>query len=120
LWALELNPPLALYEGWEDFRKLYPSLGAAPLKEGDEGKEHLQQVVTALQKLPRVHIHVLDVILKHLKGCVTASYLWFRLTSLYSLVESTKVDETDEVYFTKLALSLGRSGSFFIGIIVGH
>lgn len=25
LWALELDPPLALYEGWEDFRKLYPT-----------------------------------------------------------------------------------------------
>jgi hypothetical protein len=67
LWALELNPPLALYEGWEDFRKLYPAVGAASLKEGDEGKEHLQQVAMALRKLPCVHIHVLDVIVKHLK-----------------------------------------------------
>lgn len=25
LWALELDPPLGLYEGWEDFRRLYPS-----------------------------------------------------------------------------------------------
>jgi len=25
LWALELNPPLALWEGWEEFRKLYPT-----------------------------------------------------------------------------------------------
>jgi hypothetical protein len=25
LWALELDPPLALWEGWEDFRKLYPT-----------------------------------------------------------------------------------------------
>ena len=70
LWALELNPPLALYEGWEDFRKLYPIVGAASLKEDEEGKEHLQQVATALQKLPRVHIHVLDVIVKHLKEYV--------------------------------------------------
>ncbi|KAF8817572.1 hypothetical protein BYT27DRAFT_7199108 [Phlegmacium glaucopus] len=93
LWALELNPPLALYEGWEDFRKLYPSVGASASKEGDEGKEHLQQVATSLQKLPRVHILVLDAIVKHLKD----------------LVQSTKVDETDEVYFTKLALSLGRT-----------
>jgi hypothetical protein len=25
LWALELDPPLALWEGWEEFRKLYPT-----------------------------------------------------------------------------------------------
>lgn len=67
LWVLELNPPLALYEGWDDFRKLYPAVGAAASKEGDEVKEHLEQVATALQKLPRVHIFVLDVIVKHLK-----------------------------------------------------
>ena len=42
----------------------------------------------------------------------------FLLTSLCSLVESTKVDETDEVYFTKLALSLGRSGSSVTGVVV--
>ena len=117
LWALELNPPLALYEGWEDFRKLYPTVGAASLNE-DEGKEHLQQVAMALQKLPLVHIYVLDVIVKHLKRCILMPYLWFRLTSLYSLVESTKIDETDEVYLTKLALSLGRSESLFIGVAV--
>jgi len=25
LWLLELDPPLALWEGWDDIRKLYPS-----------------------------------------------------------------------------------------------
>lgn len=25
LWILELDPPLATWEGWEDFRKLYPT-----------------------------------------------------------------------------------------------
>lgn len=25
LWALELDPPLALWEGWDDIRKLYPT-----------------------------------------------------------------------------------------------
>ena len=42
------------------------------------------------------------------------------LTSLCSLVESTKVDETDEIYFTKLALSLGRSESSVTGVIVSY
>ena len=67
LWALELNPPLALYEGWDEFRKLYPTVGGAP-KTGDESEEeHLQQVGTALQRLPRVHLYVLDALVKHLK-----------------------------------------------------
>ena len=25
LWALELDPPLCMYEGWDEFRKLYPT-----------------------------------------------------------------------------------------------
>ena len=44
----------------------------------------------------------------------------FSLTSLCSLVESTEVDETDEVYFTKLALSLGRSESSVTGVVISH
>ena len=44
----------------------------------------------------------------------------FLLTTLCSLAESTKVDETDEVYFTKLALSLGRSESSVPGVVASH
>ena len=25
LWLLELEPPLGLYEAWDEFRKIYPS-----------------------------------------------------------------------------------------------
>ena len=76
LWALELNPPLALYEGWDDFRRLYPTLGTAP-KAGEESEEeHLQAVGAALLKLPRVHLYVLDAIVKHLKRCVILILLW--------------------------------------------
>ncbi|PPQ63306.1 hypothetical protein CVT24_006751 [Panaeolus cyanescens] len=91
LWALELHPPLGLYEGWEEFRRLYPTVGSAPKEENEE--LHLQNVSTALQKLPRVHLYTLDAILKHLKN----------------LIETTKVDEADDVFFTKLALSMGRT-----------
>jgi hypothetical protein len=69
LWFLELNPPIGLYEGWDDFRKLYPSVGKG--LSGDAGvteEERLQNVGTALQKLPRVHLFVLDSLIKHLKG----------------------------------------------------
>jgi hypothetical protein len=44
----------------------------------------------------------------------------FLLIGLCSLVVSTKVDETDEVYFTKLALSLGRSESSVTGVVANY
>jgi len=66
LWILELDPPLALYEGWDDLRKLYPTVGSSvPKAEGDQ--EHIQALGAALQRLPRVHLYVLDAIVKHLK-----------------------------------------------------
>ncbi|KAF8892093.1 hypothetical protein BD779DRAFT_1670440 [Infundibulicybe gibba] len=95
LWVLELNPPLALYEGWDDFRKLYPTVGssAGQAKDGEEREQHLRDLGTALQKLPRVHLYVLDTLIKHLK----------------SLIENTTAEEANEVYVTKLALSVGRT-----------
>ena len=29
LWLLELEPPLGLYEAWDEFRKIYPSSKSA-------------------------------------------------------------------------------------------
>lgn len=75
LWALELDPPLALYEGWDEFRKLYPSVGASANTEGQVPEEQrLQAVAAALQRLPRVHLYVLDAIVKHLRACVHILY----------------------------------------------
>ncbi|KAK7060891.1 Rho-GTPase-activating protein 8 [Paramarasmius palmivorus] len=96
LWLLELEPPLAMYEGWEEFRKLYPSMGAALVikPEGEDTQESkLRDLGAALQKLPRVHLYVLDAIVSHLR----------------KLIQTTKVEEPDEVYITKLALSIGRT-----------
>jgi hypothetical protein len=63
LWVLELNPPLALYEGWDEFRKLYRAKA-----EGQQTEEqHIQNLGATLQKLPRVHLFVLDLLVKHLK-----------------------------------------------------
>lgn len=103
LWMLELSPPLGLWEGWEEFRKLYPTVGgrvaaATETEEGvggsgDEEAARLNRVAGALLRLPRVHLLVLDAIVKHLK----------------TLADGTKTEESDEVFFTKLALSMGRS-----------
>lgn len=93
LWALELDPPLALWEGWDDIRKLYPTVGSAKA-DGDVSEEqHLQDLQVALQRLPKVHLYVLDAIVSHLRN----------------LIESTSVEEPDDIYFTKLALSIGRT-----------
>ncbi|KAJ6518693.1 hypothetical protein C8R45DRAFT_807571 [Mycena sanguinolenta] len=94
LWLLELDPPLALWEGWDDIRKLYPSVGAAAKSEGAEAEtQRITDLGTALQRLPRVHLSVLDALVSHLRN----------------LIDTTTVEETEEVYITKLALSVGRS-----------
>ncbi|KAH6916179.1 RhoGAP and Fes/CIP4 domain-containing protein [Coprinopsis sp. MPI-PUGE-AT-0042] len=94
LWLLELNPPIGLYENWDEFRKLYPNVGsvAAKAEENVSEEERLKNVSSALQRLPRVHLFVLDQVVKHFKD----------------LIASTKVEESDEMYINKLALSFGR------------
>lgn len=75
LWALELDPPLCMYEGWDEFRKLYPTVGAVKAPEGQPSEEqHIQDLQAALQRLPRIHLFVLDAVVKHLKEYVVA---WF-------------------------------------------
>ncbi|KIK99806.1 hypothetical protein PAXRUDRAFT_822344 [Paxillus rubicundulus Ve08.2h10] len=94
LWALELDPPLALWEGWDNIRKLYPTVGSAGKADGEPSEEqHLQDLQAALQRLPKVHLHVMDAIVTHLR----------------TLIQSTSVDESDDIYMTKLALSIGRT-----------
>lgn len=92
LWLLELDPPLGLYEGWDEVRKLYPPVGAKAEAAKTE-EQHVQDIQAALVRLPRVHLYVLDTLIGHLKG----------------LIEGTKVEESDEVYVTKMALSVGRT-----------
>lgn len=97
LWALELDPPLALWEGWDDIRKLYPTVGSAVKADGEPSEEQrLQDLQTALQRLPKVHLYVLNALVTHLRN----------------LIGSTSAEEPVDVYMTKLALSLGRSKYF--------
>jgi hypothetical protein len=58
-----------MYEGWEEFRKLYQARkNDSDAASGDDlEKEHLEKVASTLQRLPRVHLYVLDAILTHLK-----------------------------------------------------
>ncbi|OCH93651.1 hypothetical protein OBBRIDRAFT_790007 [Obba rivulosa] len=97
LWMLELDPPLGMYEGWDELRRLYPTVGSSASAEAAPSEEqHIQDLQAALQKLPKVHLAVLDTIVTHLK----------------ELIDSTteaEGEESNEVYVNKLALSLGRN-----------
>ena len=67
LWILELDPPLCLYEGWDEFRKLYPTVGAVKSDVHPSDEQHVLDLQNALQKLPMVHLVVLDTIVSHLR-----------------------------------------------------
>lgn len=98
LWTLELDPPLALWEGWDDIRKLYPTVGSGAKADGEQTEEQrLQDLQTALQRLPKVHVYVLDALVTHLR----------------TLIVSTAAEEPVDIYMTKLALSIGRSKQFY-------
>ena len=65
LWLLELNPPLATWDGWDEIRKIYPSVGADSNPEEKGALAHIDDLKTALLKLPKVHLYVLDVVVQH-------------------------------------------------------
>ena len=73
LWFLELDPPLAMYEGWEECRRIYPIVGSKAEGEITE-EQRIQNVCTALQRLPRVHLYVLDALIKHLNKYVPSCF----------------------------------------------
>jgi hypothetical protein len=85
LWLLELEPPLGLYDAWDEFRKIYPSskstyrseihfsltfflppVGSTTKAEQSQ-EQRLEAVATALLKFPKIHLSVLDAVLQHLK-----------------------------------------------------
>ncbi|TDL23780.1 hypothetical protein BD410DRAFT_856763 [Rickenella mellea] len=93
LWILELDPSLGTWEGWDDIRQLYPVVGGSTKNESESNdQQRLQDLQVALQRLPQVHLLVLDAIVGHLK----------------TLIDTTTVEESKDVYITKLALSIGR------------
>nr|XP_018260514.1 GTPase activating protein [Kwoniella dejecticola CBS 10117]OBR82672.1 GTPase activating protein [Kwoniella dejecticola CBS 10117] len=87
LYLLELNPPVLGWEGWEDAKAVYPAIGA------DQERDMTNAVSSVLGRLPGSQLYVLDAVIKHFRN----------------LIDSTKSAESDEVYVTKLALSVGRT-----------
>ncbi|KAG9037564.1 hypothetical protein FRB95_005146 [Tulasnella sp. JGI-2019a] len=93
LWLLELNPPVGMWEGWEEVKKVYRSVGADTELEGDKEKEHIEELKGILAKLPVIHLKVLDAVVTHLK----------------TLIDTTTTPESNDMYITKLSMSMGRS-----------
>ena len=81
-------------------------------KKSVDEHEHLEALKTALLRLPKVHLYVLDAIVLHLRGSVFCSFFYSALTINRRLIDNTEVEESDEIYVAKLALSIGR-GEFF-------
>ncbi|SRR5712692_4407053 len=89
---------------------IVPVGSAAKGDESIDEHEHLEALRTALLRLPKIHLYVLDAIVLHLRGSVLRSFISYAvLTINHRLIENTDVEESDEVYVTKLALSIGRS-----------
>ncbi|WVF68680.1 hypothetical protein IAT40_003452 [Kwoniella sp. CBS 6097] len=87
LYLLELNPPVLGWEGWEDAKAVYPAVGA------DQERDMTSAVTSVLGRLPGSQLYVLDAVIKHFR----------------ELIDSTKTPESNSVYVTKLALSVGRT-----------
>lgn len=61
LWLLELNPPVLGWEGWEDAKAIYPTVGA------DQERDMTSAVISVLGRLPGVQLYVLDALIGYLK-----------------------------------------------------
>lgn len=88
------------------------SVGSATKAEkgSTDNYEHLEALKMALLRLPKIHLHVLDALVLHLKTLVFRTIISSTHTDYrIRLIANTDVEETDEVYVTKLALSIGRS-----------
>ncbi|KAH8116279.1 hypothetical protein DFH11DRAFT_1828006 [Phellopilus nigrolimitatus] len=88
--ASTLDPPLGTWEGWDEIRRIYPIVGSSTEESSDQ--KRIEDLQVALHRLPRVHLLVLNCDIR-----------------LFSLIDTTTVEETNEVYMTKLALSMGRT-----------
>lgn len=61
LWLLELNPPVVGWEGWEDAKAVYPSIGA------DLERDTSSAISSVLARLPASQLYTLNTIIKYFK-----------------------------------------------------
>lgn len=62
-------------------------------------EQHIEDVRNVLFKLPKIHLYVLDAVIKHLKKLVLTSFIAFGCwLTLCRLVDSTKTDEVRNLW----------------------
>jgi hypothetical protein len=61
LWLLELNPPVVGWEGWEDAKAVYPSIGA------DLERDTSSAISSVLARLPASQLYTLNTVIKYFK-----------------------------------------------------
>ncbi|CDZ97766.1 Rho GTPase activation protein [Phaffia rhodozyma] len=89
LWLLELSPPVG--PDWEEIKVTYPSVGAGSDRPDQALK--IEELKAVLSRIPKIKLIVLNGVISHLR----------------QLIDRTKTGEENEVYITKLSLSLGRT-----------
>ncbi|KAG0144242.1 hypothetical protein CROQUDRAFT_80137 [Cronartium quercuum f. sp. fusiforme G11] len=88
LWLLELDPAPVHWSRYDDVRAVYPQGSEMPSVEA-----RIEVLGSVLSRLPRPHLLVIDAVVSHLARLVKST---------------TTPDEKDEVYLTKLGLSVAR------------
>ncbi|KAL7412368.1 hypothetical protein BDY24DRAFT_392691 [Mrakia frigida] len=90
LWLAELNP--AVGPDYDDVKAVYPSVGAGGAERGSDELK-IEELKTLLSRVPKVKLIVLDAVISHLRA----------------LIDSSKAEESDDVYIAKLGFALGRA-----------
>ncbi|PLW41724.1 hypothetical protein PCASD_05652 [Puccinia coronata f. sp. avenae] len=90
LWLLELDPPPVHSSRYDDVKAIYPQ--RADVKAGSVDVR-VEVLANLLSKLPKPHLLVIDTVVSHLR----------------TLFLSTKSSEDDDLYLTKLGLSVART-----------
>lgn len=101
LWLLELESPLVPFTLWDEVAEIYEAARVRTQAVDDGSAERVKKelveptlhgLALVLQRLPKLHLACLDVFVAH----------------LYKLMKDTPTDESNEMYATKLGVSLGR------------
>ncbi|WFD19046.1 Rho-GTPase-activating protein 8 [Malassezia caprae] len=101
LWLLELDSPLIPFTLWDEVAEIYEAARLRGLAVGEWTSERRAKELTepilhglalVLERLPKLHLACLEAFVAH----------------LYKLIKDTPTSESDDVYTTKLGLSLGR------------
>ncbi|KAI9611637.1 hypothetical protein H4Q26_008592 [Puccinia striiformis f. sp. tritici PST-130] len=99
LWLLELDPPPVHSSRYEDVKAIYPQRGVATttgeggIESSDSVDVRVEVLANLLSKLPKPHLMVIDTIISHIKN----------------LFANTEAQEDDDLYLTKLGLSIART-----------